>query len=193
MSSYEKQFKEYMPERYKEIKTIVPKMPDIRPFESQEVKSRITEWDDDNRWLHLLLEYQTLNSAKDRGEPDYLALIPIADGISSYEVDVPENYEYILENSNNKAMRFFVNTYRAISWLEVMTDPSFRIYALKGGYYTWLFKMENLSDEERKEFLIMRKIWRPVDFLLKPLVFPNKNLNDEKRKLFSFYAEMRKP
>ena len=27
-----------------------------------------------------------------------------------------------------------------------------------------------------------------VDFLLKPSVFPNKNLNDEKRKLFSFYA-----
>lgn len=152
--SFQSLLKQRDPLYFRRIKRIVPRMPDIRGFKSVEAQASLTPWTIEKRYEALLQDLETLDSASSFGRDNDLKLIE-AMNEKDDEKDWGKWYNFsnkekeLLKNQYNAAE--FIASYPALSWIMILTIPSFRLWALKyssPSYQEWV-KDVNMREDER--------------------------------------------
>lgn len=137
------------PEYYETIRELVPKMPDMRPFESKIGIATLAEWNNEKRWEYLLIDFTNLDESTGRGDTFDAGYIEYLDLLDTEKVDMNRQIELSRTMTRLNLSTFFIR-YPALSWILVRTNPHVRGDSLFAEYDDWVKETVTLdSDEER--------------------------------------------
>lgn len=163
-NSSERNFLERDPEYYEEIKDIINEMPDIRPFQSEEIKATLSPWTNEKRWNYLLMDLETLDNAVVRGDESDIKYIEYIQAFHNISWSKRENLRMTIKT---KDIHSFFITYPALGWILLRTDKNARPGAIEAGYHEWIDTIY-ISDEERIKLAPYAKSMKTIKYLLDP-------------------------
>lgn len=170
------------PSYFRSIKEIIPRMPDIRVFYSPEALSSLEPWTLEKRYEVLLRDLEGLDAASSLGRDNDVKLV---EAMNEKDPDEPLDKWYsfsdkereLLEDDYNAAD--FVATYPALSWILVVTIPSFRLWALKYSKPSYQKWVRDVNMDEPEAITVSEFITDPD---LMKIVLDSVNLDD-----YSYY------
>lgn len=148
ISEAEIAFHDRDPVYYETIKDLVPKMPDLRYFQTETAKKSLVPWTDQKRWAVLLDDFETLDQAEERGDTfdsefiEWLALLDSLKGVQKTNEQM-YRYVYLRDRMLKKPLAEFFAKYPALSWILIRTDSDARRYALFSGYDDWVKELDS--------------------------------------------------